>query len=529
VQAESLRSTLGSSLELDKLIVQHETKAPDSNPRRTELRLKSRKKRGLLVVSEKAMAKPTEDIVEDVLPTEIPSSIENTRQKAAQRKIEGSLHDPSLILRSDARSPAPSIVHPDITLALKSGRCREDGYNMYEAGDGDDGVQKMQSEEQEDDLDMADVSVSKSRKRPKRRQAISVAPPLDEPVSESQGELVTKRRSQRDSAQRHDFAPRDQGDTDKEEHGTVEARIALPPAPRLVRLSRKSVRSKELIGFAFDDTDAQSGIGGFSINPSDLTRTKSPNSYLAPPVPVQADIHDSRAVIGKDREPVDIPGDGAKDAALRDCFILPLGADPVQSFHRLSRSPLQQLSSVRVESLEPCAQETIKAQGVTVPPAAETEDREANKPAREDISTVPPKRLPEEKQVARGPSVELCLGQKTIESTTVEDDAQLEIAPLAPREPPKLVNPATRGRKAALKSHAAGQVPQPILPADIGVQAAQNAQREQPKDTGPRSTASCIGKALPKIKMTLPGFVSAKGGGPWSREAHDLLETGRPS
>jgi hypothetical protein len=85
----------------------------------------------------------------------------------------------------------------------------------------------------------------------------------------------------------------------------------------------------------------------------------------------------------------------------------------------------------------------------------------------------------------------------------------------------RLVNPATRGRKAALKAHAAGQVPQPVLPADLGMQAVQ---REQPK-----TTTSATGRAPPKIKMTFPGFISAKAGGPWSREAHDLLETGRPS
>jgi hypothetical protein len=32
----------------------------------------------------------------------------------------------------------------------------------------------------------------------------------------------------------------------------------------------------------------------------------------------------------------------------------------------------------------------------------------------------------------------------------------------------------------------------------------------------------------PKRVMRFPGFTSARDGGPWSREAHDLLEKGRP-
>lgn len=89
----------------------------------------------------------------------------------------------------------------------------------------------------------------------------------------------------------------------------------------------------------------------------------------------------------------------------------------------------------------------------------------------------------------------------------------------------KLVNPASRGRKAALKSDAAGKVPQRILPLT------------QPSVMVPISTADLACTPLeeppkepvrPKKKMKFPGFQSARGEGPWSREAFDLLENGRP-
>ncbi|GAB1312387.1 hypothetical protein MFIFM68171_02597 [Madurella fahalii] len=87
---------------------------------------------------------------------------------------------------------------------------------------------------------------------------------------------------------------------------------------------------------------------------------------------------------------------------------------------------------------------------------------------------------------------------------------------------PRIQNPATRGRKAALKSDAAGQVPQSILPPEpiLGRPGVRSSamMRLDPVAVNER----------PKRTMRFPGFVSARAGGPWSREAHDLLESGRP-
>lgn len=89
----------------------------------------------------------------------------------------------------------------------------------------------------------------------------------------------------------------------------------------------------------------------------------------------------------------------------------------------------------------------------------------------------------------------------------------------------RIVNPASRGRKAALASDAVGPVPQRILPPT------------QPALLVPISTADLACTPFeeppkeperPKRKMKFPGFQSAKGVGPWSREAFDLLESGRP-
>lgn len=96
---------------------------------------------------------------------------------------------------------------------------------------------------------------------------------------------------------------------------------------------------------------------------------------------------------------------------------------------------------------------------------------------------------------------------------------------------PRIANPATRGRKAALKSHAAGQAPQPVLPAPLPE--VLHHQRPHPPAAaaaarGMVGAVAGVNHERPKRTMRFPGFVSVGGGGPWSREAFDLLEGGRP-
>ncbi|KAK4200132.1 protein ZGRF1 [Triangularia verruculosa] len=106
-----------------------------------------------------------------------------------------------------------------------------------------------------------------------------------------------------------------------------------------------------------------------------------------------------------------------------------------------------------------------------------------------------------------------------------------EAPPAANNPRPKIANPATRGRKAALKSHAAGQVPQSIVPVEPAP--GRLVVMRPPETTRPEAAAG----GRPKYKMQLPGFTSARETardaavdiGPWSREAHDLFGNGRPS
>ncbi|KAK4248691.1 hypothetical protein C7999DRAFT_13372 [Corynascus novoguineensis] len=130
-------------------------------------------------------------------------------------------------------------------------------------------------------------------------------------------------------------------------------------------------------------------------------------------------------------------------------------------------------------------------------------------------------RLPKQPQppISNAPNIGFNLG-----ATKSCEKPHLDSPTAAPTRP-RIANPATRGRKAALHSDAAGQVPRPILPAEPACPA--HASGMQPlhalsEPAAPRDSER------PKRQMRYPGFTSAKGGGPWSREAHDLLESARP-
>ena len=84
----------------------------------------------------------------------------------------------------------------------------------------------------------------------------------------------------------------------------------------------------------------------------------------------------------------------------------------------------------------------------------------------------------------------------------------------------KIINPASRGKKAAKPSDAAGQLPICPLPPEvrtIGPVIQVPAKRlNKPSNQGS------------EIATPLPGFSRANGG-PWSREAYDLFEFQRPT
>ncbi|EXF75853.1 hypothetical protein CFIO01_11596 [Colletotrichum fioriniae PJ7] len=94
-----------------------------------------------------------------------------------------------------------------------------------------------------------------------------------------------------------------------------------------------------------------------------------------------------------------------------------------------------------------------------------------------------------------------------------------------PTKTTRLENPATRGRKAAQKSDAMGTVSEPVLPANLDAALSRNLGRASNRSEA--RTDAEIDMVASEPKKKLPGFQRANGG-PWSKEAHDLMGCTRP-
>ncbi|KAK5999042.1 hypothetical protein PT974_01429 [Cladobotryum mycophilum] len=129
------------------------------------------------------------------------------------------------------------------------------------------------------------------------------------------------------------------------------------------------------------------------------------------------------------------------------------------------------------------------------------------------------------------------------ENEQTRDSAQPETKPEVSGAPkPRIVNPATRGKKAARKEDAAGQVPQCIIPFDpvivkprivytnvnVGAKAGPSINTNSTNNANANSTITGAASIKPVTAKSLPGF-SAANGGAWSRHAEDLLGMTRPA
>lgn len=344
----------------------------------------------------------------------------------------------------------------------------------------------------------------------------------------------------------------------------------VPVGPRLARLPRRSIKSREVIGYI----PSSSPVPGLpSRGPPDLPVarhvTQSPERSKSPPflqrdeVPlVDNGINSSRK--GDIREGAiatpavsnlsarEIPpsrgrtpevarpgplGDAAVDGALhgtsRSLPPLETGErQPHQSAmdrRRLARTLSDDESSGRVVSAPltdpPHSLASATESAASAGLASASPNGEVGTVKKGKMPSVPAGQLDGPGAIPNTTSLSHSVERPPLERQCPPGEKNTDTSsgsgPTNP--PPRIANPATRGRKAALKSHAAGQVPQSILPPPDPV-----LPRPNPLPLADTRLDSA-GNDRPKRKMHFPGFISAKEGGPWSKEADDLLGFGRPA
>ncbi|KAK1776388.1 hypothetical protein QBC45DRAFT_419595 [Copromyces sp. CBS 386.78] len=345
----------------------------------------------------------------------------------------------------------------------------------------------------------------------------------------------------------------------------------VPVGPRLAKLARKSIKSREVIGFVPSSSPVinihkqAEPVPGHSAGESRLVAEESATSdsntkdHVTPKSPkaTMAEGNEERAEKPKSTLPLPASRDKVDAASLQQ----PIGVSD-QASHVPTSSASNNVTP-EDDPTAPITDEEVPGSELNDHSSSVVTKRSGNVSA--DIATSatvrnhkpqpalqikePPLHVPDQAGHSDGsgtkePQAKGDTAMSLLHNSCVEGKCQTDIAvgvpvPLdAPAKttppvddssnqvaPVRIVYPATRGRKAALKSHAKGQVPQSIFPAEPPPERIVPRNREVLR----RETAGSGPEERPKRKMTFPGFTSARQGGPWSREAHDLLESGRPA
>lgn len=301
-------------------------------------------------------------------------------------------------------------------------------------------------------------------------------PPATEPISDAEDDspLPTRRNLRRKVPKPSKSYTIDSEDEDEdetmpdghepqaEESEQVEAPAPPPPAapqgPRIARMARKSVKSREIFGFVPENMPG--------IMPMQFAKA---TIQLGNWKDVRIDTEPKAAeIIPAVTEPQvvkQIPNE------TRACVEPEAKQD----------SPVPREASMNEN--ENRASQAAKT--IAEPPILITE--------KEDTSSVPL------------PTTKLAKDDVSPESTSMDGATR-----------PRIVNPATRGKKAARKEDAAGKVPQTFVPFEPPRIIPRIAVIPQPE---PRRTE--------RPSVALPNFVAASGGA-WSIHAHDLLGIARP-
>ncbi|RYP48682.1 hypothetical protein DL768_005462 [Monosporascus sp. mg162] len=310
-------------------------------------------------------------------------------------------------------------------------------------------------------------------------------------------------------------------------------------APRLAKI-KKSIRSRELIGFVFDRDNDEEEEDGREIevpaedrsNPPRISQQNPATMYpllatdaLEPKRPVAA---------GPFRETAqpDVSPDNIVQAISEDTNSeqLPEKIREQLEYGEKDQRPVSAPRAVAAGSRDVEESQDAPEPQLPLPLAAPQNTNspqgnilESEQSVQQTVSGDLGPTVPQLPIVSSPPQQQDNPGNDRPNVSTAAQQSTAEVAeakiskPIAAR---KITNPATRGRKAARPADAAGQLPRcPLPPEMTSTSFAKPSNAKKSAEPGNQAK----GAAKP-----LPGFARANGG-PWSREAFDLFEFKRPT
>ncbi|KAF4451767.1 hypothetical protein F53441_5301 [Fusarium austroafricanum] len=283
--------------------------------------------------------------------------------------------------------------------------------------------------------------------------------------------------------------------------------------PRIAKMSRKSVKSKEIIGFVMPPEEFPTA--GFNIGHVGLAETEKPDDNCP------------KAEISSDKA----QGASKMSSSTKSISHQLVEEQPLTK----EKQPEAKQPPVKARRPEPVQPAMKEKEPEIVQPLTKEKEAESIEPPTDEKQARARQPQTKEKQPEAVQPATIVRQSATAQSSTngrqneeEEPSANKKVPEVAQpsahgKEPqekqrPRLVNPATRGRKAARKQDAAGLPPQSLVQLEA-VAPSRFAPERVPKKTSPVNN-------IPQSE--LPVFCRANGGA-WSRHAEDLLGMTRPS
>ncbi|KAF5709435.1 hypothetical protein FGLOB1_5913 [Fusarium globosum] len=321
--------------------------------------------------------------------------------------------------------------------------------------------------------------------------------------------------------------------------------------PRITKMSRKSVKSREIIGFVMPDEDFS--MGGFNVGHAEPAEVKKPSNDLkiAEKPPGQA--RDTTVVLANHKSVSDgleveqlqtdkkepekeqpptkskVPEPSHSSANTKEPDIVPRSTNSraseaaesalqgKESETEIARPPTNAKQpeigqpATRVPGKEASASKTgSRDPKVQEPSAKENESKEVQPATSEKEPEIVHPLTKDKNTEAEAP---LTSGKRLEAAQPPANGKEQQ-----EKQRPRIVNPATRGRKAARKQDAAGLPPQTLVQFEPAT-SSRIAPAQPPKNIPPLNHVP---------QSELPVFCRANGGA-WSRHAEDLLGMTRPT
>ncbi|KAF4336404.1 hypothetical protein FBEOM_9737 [Fusarium beomiforme] len=320
--------------------------------------------------------------------------------------------------------------------------------------------------------------------------------------------------------------------------------------PRITKMSRKSIKSREIIGFVMPTENFP--IAGFNIGHAGLLEAKRPGFDLTTSKASLEKAQDisrllENTVVQDDHPGMEQPTTIEKQPAAKQPStkekeveaVLPSNSGKESHTGTNSKEP-KAVEQPSIEKEKDKAKEAEAVQssvtapeGVQPPTNGKESGTTVSQAGPRELGTEQPftkeKGFKELQLTTRGKDLQtlqtLTKGKASEAAAPSTSGKRLE-APQPPtngkeqqeKQRPRIVNPATRGKKAATKQDAAGLPPQNLVQFEPAT-STRFVPSRAPKTTTPVSNVP---------QSELPSFCRANGGA-WSRHAEDLLGMTRPT